>query len=332
MKALSSIGFILAFAVAGAVSPAQTAPPQHVLPANCTSMTKPFVGTICAPAGDPGKHPAMILLGGSEGGDSLSRIAPAFASHGYVAASVAYFAAPGLPQTLVNVPVETIKSAIDVLQSRPDVNANAIGIMGGSKGGELALLAASTYPQIKAVVAVVPSPFAYMGLGEFNAPTGCSWSENGKPLPCVPPDSKAGAKIGEAFQAHQPIVLAPFYDASRNADPQLTSKAFFPLQKIDGPVLCLSGDDDKMWNSDAQCALTMQYLRDHHHGFGDAQVAYPNAGHTFISAVRGPQSAVTSVTDGPVTMAFGGTAQGDVAAASAAWPKIWDFLAKALGA
>ncbi len=330
MKTVSILAFVLAIAATEAASPAQTEPSRSTPPANCSPVTTPFVGTICAPAGDSGKHPAMILLGGSEGGDSLSRIAPLFASHGYVAASVAYFRAPGLPQTLVNVPVETIEAAIGALQKRSDVNANEIGIMGGSKGGELALLAASTYPQIKAVVAVVPSPFAYMGLGEFNAPTGCSWTKAGKPLPCVPPDSKAGVQISDAFQKHQPIVLTPFYDASRNANPQVTADAFFPLQNIDGPVLCLSGDDDKMWNSDAQCALTMQYLQQHHHKYADAQVAYPNAGHTFISAVRGPQSAITSVSAGPVTMAFGGTPEGDVAAAAAAWPKIWTFLASAL--
>ncbi|MEO9169586.1 MAG: acyl-CoA thioester hydrolase/BAAT C-terminal domain-containing protein, partial [Candidatus Baltobacteraceae bacterium] len=274
--------------------------------------------------------PAMILLGGSEGGDSFAKLAPMFAARGYVAASVAYFGTPGLPDTLTNIPVETVGKAIDALQARPDVNPSAIGLLGTSKGGELTLLAASTYPQIKAVVAIVPSPVAFMGLGEFNIPTGCSWTKDAKPLPCVPADAAAGAAVGQEFQAHKPIVLAPMYDASLDANPNVTQAAFFPLQNIAGPVLCLAGSDDKMWDSSRQCSMAMQYLKAHNHEYGDKMIAYPNAGHMFLFTLHGPSSAITSYAAGPATLAFGGTAEGDAAAADAAWPAIWSFLAASL--
>jgi dienelactone hydrolase len=295
-------------------------------------MTTPFVGTICTP-GDGTKSPAVILLGGSEGGDSQSRAAALFARHGYVAASVAYFGAPGVQAALVDVPVETIGHVIDALSSRGDVDAARIGIMGASKGGEFALLAASTYPQIKAVVADVPSPFAFMGLGQYNIPTGCSWSRGGNPLPCIPPDAKASAAVGEAFSKGKPVVLRDLYDASRAADPAAAAAAAFPLENIAGPVLCLAGADDEMWNSPAYCDDAMSYLRQHQHPFAadDRAVSYPDAGHTFLWAVSGPQSAVTSVSlPGGATMEFGGTARGDAAAAQAAWPAIWEFFGKAL--
>ncbi|HEX8805944.1 MAG TPA: hypothetical protein VF741_03300, partial [Candidatus Aquilonibacter sp.] len=104
----------------------------------CASHTNPFTGTLCAP-NDGKRHPAMVLLGGSEGGNSMAGFAKRFAEHGYVAASVAYFKMPGLPQMLVDVPVETIRPAIATLQSRTDVNVDKIGILGISKGGEFAL-------------------------------------------------------------------------------------------------------------------------------------------------------------------------------------------------
>lgn len=321
---------IAAIAATTAGAQARAAATQR-LSGNCSAVTTPFVGTVCVPKGESGKHPAVILLGGSEGGDSLSALAPIFAARGYVAASVAYFRAPGLPDTLTNVPVETVGNAIRFLSSRSDVRADAIGVLGASKGGELALLAASTYAQIRAVVAAVPSPVAFMGLGQFNVPTGCSWTKGGKPLACVPPDPAAGAAIGAAFRSHKPIVLAPMYDASIDADSAVTNAAFFPLQNIDGPVLCLSASDDKMWDSSRQCAMTMQYLKAHGHAFADASIVYPDAGHTFLSATRGPSSAITSVTVGPAVLDFGGTPQGDAAAAEAAWPAIWTFFAKSLG-
>lgn len=272
----------------------------------------------------------MILLGGSEGGDSLKYAAKTFADRGYVTASVAYFGEKGLPPALVDIPVETVGHAIDALAVRPDVYGSRIGILGGSKGGEFALLAASTYPQIKAVVAIVPSPVAFMGLGPNGVPTGCSWSEGGKPLPCIPPDSAAGQQIGEEYMTHQPLVLKPLYDQSLAADPKIAKAAFFPLQHIHGPVLCLAGGDDQMWDSPKYCDMTMRYLHAHSHAYHDREIVYPNAGHTFIAAIHGPKSAVTQMSMGGVTMAFGGTTQGDVAAATSAWRTIWSFLATAL--
>ncbi|HTA40612.1 MAG TPA: acyl-CoA thioester hydrolase/BAAT C-terminal domain-containing protein [Candidatus Acidoferrales bacterium] len=320
------LSLVLAAALA-APSPAASPASNAV----CTKQTQPFTGTICVPSSGKPKYPAMILLGGSEGGDSMARVAERFASKGYVTASVAYFGLPGLPQTLVDVPVETVGAALSALAKRDDVDAARIGILGGSKGGELALLAASTYPQIKAVVAIVPSPIGYMGLGERDSPTGCSWSAGGKPLPCVPASNLGMQQIGIDLSQHKPLVLRTLYDASRNDDPATTKAAFFPLQKISGPVLCLSAADDQMWNSTAQCDLAMSYLKDAHHAYPDRAIAYPDAGHTFIGATHGPSSAVTSIDYGGVTMAFGGTKAGDAAAADAAWPVIWSFLARSLG-
>ncbi len=145
------------------------------LPPNCTNATG-FVGTICTPS-STGKHPAILLLGGSEGGNQMSYSAPRFASAGYLAASVAYFGLPGLPQILEEIPVETVGKALDAISARADVDANRIAIFGISKGGEFALLAASTYPQIHAVVADVPSPFAWQSIAQGPEPTAhSSWT------------------------------------------------------------------------------------------------------------------------------------------------------------
>ncbi len=320
---------LLAAILGTSLSIAQTSASPAPLPQGCAAAPAPVVGTVCTPK-DPGRHPAMILLGGSEGGDSMRRSAPLFAAHGYVAMSVAYFDAPGVPAVLVDIPVETIGRAIAALQARADVDPLRIGVFGGSKGGELALLAASTYPAIKAVVADVPAPFAYMGLGNNGDPTGCSWSRSGKPLPCIPPYPAASTAVGMDFVQHKPISLRPFYDASRNADPAVTAAALFPLAKIDGPVLCLAGADDQLWNSQAHCDIAMQTLKAHGHPFPDREIVFPNAGHSFLYATKGPKSAVIAIPIAGTTLNFGGTPDGDAAAAEQAWPQIWTFMAAAL--
>ena len=297
----------------------------------CMPVTVPYVGTLCSP-NDNRKHPALILLGGSEGGDSQAKVAESFAAQGYVVTSVAYFGAPGTQRALVNVPVETVGHAIDALVARRDVDAAKIGIMGGSKGGELALLAASVYPQIKAVVAMVPSPFAYMGLNANNYPEGCSWTYKGAPLACVPADRRAGQVLGMAFSSGKPVALRPLYDASRLADPNVTAAAMFHLENIAGPVLCLAAADDQLWPSPAQCDTAMAYLKAHGHPYADREIVYPNAGHTFMSGLRGAQYAVTSFPlGGGMSMALGGTPEGDAAAARSAVATIGQFFATALG-
>ena len=290
----------------------------------CSNVTAPFTGTMCTP-NDGKKHAAMIVLGGSEGGDSMGGTASTFARHGYVTASVAYFGIKGLPKTLVSVPVETVKRALEALAARPDVERSRIGILGISKGGEFALLAASTYPQIKAVVAIVPSPYAFMGL-TANGTGGCSWSKNGKDLPCIPADLAAGMRVGMALSQGQPVAFKPFYDASRDADAATTKAATFPMERIRGPVLCLDGDDDAIWNSRAQCGDAMSYLKAHHHRYADREIDYPHAGHTFVMATHGQKSALIRESGGGMTFLFGGTPQGDVAAATASWKAIWAFL------
>jgi len=295
----------------------------------CSNVTTPFTGTLCTP-NDGKKHAAVILLSGSEGGNSMKGFARMFAEHGYVGVSVAYFKMPGLPQKLVDIPVETIEPAIDALQARPDVDRGELGILGPSKGGEFSLLAASTYPQIKAVVAIVPSPIAYMGLNETDQPENCSWTKAGKELPCVAADPSAGMAIGQEFAAQKPITLKPLYDASRNADSTVTRKATFPLERINGPVLCLAGQDDQMWNSPAHCDIAMRYLKAHHHRFADREIVYPNAGHMFFMALSGPSSAMNTYAFPGGSFAFGGTPQADADAATASWQAIWDFLQKTL--
>ncbi|MBV8689567.1 MAG: acetylxylan esterase [Candidatus Eremiobacteraeota bacterium] len=297
------------------------------LPANCQNATA-FVGTICTPRGS-GKHPAIVLLGGSEGGNQMAYAAPRFASAGYVAASVAYFGLPGLPQVLEEIPVETVGKALDAMSARADVDPNRIAIFGLSKGGELALLAASTYPQIHAVVAGVPSPFAWQGIPQGPEATNrSSWAVGGKPVSFVPYASAMGASFAAAFGEHKPLDLRVGYDASMKENAAAIPDAMFHLENIKGPVLLLAADDDHIWNSVAQSELAMAYLKSHNHPYNDAYQHFAGAGHIFLFAT--PQHAMTQASMGPLTLLLGGTKDANLRAAAQAWPEIFSFLSSAL--
>lgn len=121
--------------------------------------------------------PTVIVLGGSEGGLRESNAA-LLASYGFNTLALAYFRIKGLPNELVNIPLEYIENAIDWLKDNPKVDFTKLGIFGTSKGGELALLSASIFPSIKAVVGYVPSGVVYPGIGH-SAIVASSWQYKG---------------------------------------------------------------------------------------------------------------------------------------------------------
>lgn len=294
----------------------------NLLAAICTAATA-FVGTICTP-GTPGTHAAVLVLGGSGGGDGLAPFATRFAQRGYVAASVAYFGAPGLPDALDEIPVETVEKALAAVAQRPDVDPSRIGLFGDSKGGELALLAASTYPQFRAVVAVVPSPFAWSGVS-----SGSSWTVAGKPVRYVQLERRARGGPFRGFGNGTPVESRRAYDASMQLHRSAIPAATFHLENVRGPILLIAGDDDGVWDSPAQCAIGIAYLHARAHPYADEYVHYPDAGHAFLFAT--PARPLVEGARGALTVRFGGTPGGNVAAHDAAWTKIDDFFARALG-
>ena len=81
---------------------------------------------------------AIIVIGGSEGNEGIPRkVGNLFAENGITALGLCYWNMPNLPNTLVEIPVETIERAVNWLKAQGYVK---IGIYGLSKGAEFALL------------------------------------------------------------------------------------------------------------------------------------------------------------------------------------------------
>jgi dienelactone hydrolase len=189
--------FTPAFAFALLAATISSAVPAQVSPSAATSAAEPaqtpvsangLVAMLYTPAPAGQARPAILVLGGSEGGlIGASYEARDLARHGYVTLALAYFGAPGLPASLTNIPLEYFKRALDFLHDQPGVDPNRIGLIGTSKGGEAALLVAATYREVRVVVAGVPSSVAWQGYNPRNpmdpAP---SWTLNGAAVAFVP--------------------------------------------------------------------------------------------------------------------------------------------------
>ncbi len=222
---------------------------------------------------ESGARPGVIIVSGSGGG--LAEDQPALlASRGYTVLSLGYFGMAGVPEDLANIPLEYFGRAIAWMRGHPSIDRERIAVMGMSRGGELALLLGATFPEIKAVVAYVPSGVVWPGLTRTPSPNPLpAWTRNSAPvafMPNPPPDPEAWSK--------SPVVLTPTFHAAM----KLVARAEWPeieVEKTRGPILMLSASDDQMWPSLMLADIAAQRLLRHNFAHKFEHVTYAGAGH-----------------------------------------------------
>jgi dienelactone hydrolase len=282
--------------------------------------------TFFTPAGD-GPHPAIMLLSGSGGGLSEPQAA-LYASRGYCALALAYFHIGHLPTDLSGIPLEYFERGIAWLEARPEVDANRLAVSGTSRGGELCLLLGSRYPQFKAVVANVPSAVLYgsVGGGE-NGHMKPAWTYRGEALPFLHsrprhlPEYDATDENGFALT---PIFLRTLEQT------ELVRQATIPVERINGPVLVISGREDAMWPSSVYSAMVMERLAEHLHPYPDRHIAYDGTGHS-VGQPWWPTTITKTLH--PVThnlFALGGDPKLSAQARADAWSQTLAFLKASL--
>ena len=218
---------------------------------------------------------AVLVLGGSDGGlGYASSLGPHLAARGYVVLALAYFHKGPLPNTLTEVPLEYFDAAIRWLANHPRVVATRLGVFGFSKGAEAALLVASRNASIHAVAAAAPSHVVWEGLNRYLPAGRSSWSANGTPVAYVPYDRSVKKSSPVAMYARSLDVANDLHDAK------------IPVEKINGPVLLLSGDGDRLWPSSRMAEQIMVTLEQHGFSHARQHVCYPGAGHAVAPLFR----------------------------------------------
>lgn len=262
-----------------------------------------------------GRHPAILILGGSEGGSAgVRRLAAPFAAQGYAVLALSYFATEGLPRNLDQIPLEYFRTALRWLAARAEVDPARIGVYGISKGGEAALLVGTRNPELRAVAAGVPSNVAWQGIIRPGWDNRSSWSEGGRPLPYLAYDFSRG------FTS----ILALYEGALATAAQH--PEAEIPVERINGPVLLISGRQDRLWPSTPMSEAVVARLRAHNFRFPVSHLAFADAGHAVASPPALGQSSM-----GPDSF-VGGTDEGNARGRVEAWRATLCFFRDALGA
>lgn len=255
-----------------------------------------FAGEFVRPAHTVPGRPAVLVLGGSEGGLPGALLPELLASNGYAALGVAYFREPGLPQTLSRIPLEYLAQALRWLARQPGVDPARIAVLGISRGSEAAQLLGAYYPKlVHAVIASVPSNVA---ICSYPGCTGPAWTLHGRALPYT---SEAD-------------------DPSPTDDPA----AVIPDQRIEGPVFLDCGEADRTWTSCRYARAIISLLNAHHDHWAHVLYAYPGAGHPVGTFVPYEPYSLAAMAGDPDYAT-------DQRALALLWPHLLSFLAGLAG-
>ena len=264
------------------------------------------------PAKGEGRHPAVLLIGGSEGGLSkdVQAVALLLQAQGLSTIQLAYHNAPGKSAKLVNIPLEEFYRALDWLKQQPGIDANRLAIVGASKGAEAGLLVATRYPGIRAAVLGMPSSVVWDGMSGANYILGSfssSWSEKDEPVPHLAYKGKPNGNV------MLPVFVNGLKELDRNPAAEI------PVEKYKGKLMLVCGEADTLWPS---CSMTDQIVERAKRNGARLPVVlrYKDAGHGVMGApVKDPAQAKW-------IGKMGGSREGNMAARAASWPKIVELL------
>jgi pimeloyl-ACP methyl ester carboxylesterase len=258
--------------------------------------------------------PGVLALGGSDGGipTYLLRL---LAAERCACLALAYHGTPKTQPNLIDVPLERFEQALRWLRDHPRVAARdgRVAVVGASKGAELALVLAATFPDLVGpVVAYTPSSVVWAGIdfSAHDAPPRSSWSRAGKPLAFVRiPPGVAPA------QTERGLSLLPLHDRGLDGV-AADDAAIIAIERATGPVLLISGGDDRMWPASRMSRMLVDRARRFGREHLVQHLDFPEAGHALFAV--DPAAALEQ----PIPFDLGGSEAAQASAHEAAWPHV----------
>lgn len=254
----------------------------------------PFPGSKLFVAAGGVTKPGILMLHGSEGGasDHLHKDGQALAEQGFHVLAFCYFGCEGRPDQIAEIPLDETVRALRWLKDSAYVAGRKVGIYGGSRGAEQAVLIASLLESADLLSAVaVSAPFDYVMVSfdpndENSTVSGvAAWSWKGKPLPSaleklMTQATESGESGDENFPDYDPYYYDPYYYDPSYYDPNYQQASAFE------PPFCMVPGEPALLNT---MVATTDVL--------DIN-AYGAAGRIEIEKYRGPLLLIHGMNDG----------------------------------
>lgn len=273
-------------------------------------------GTLYSPKTSK-KYPGVLVLGGSNGG-SINYLAKAIAYHGYSVLDLPYFKYPGLPKKMINIPIEYFHKAIGWIRKQKSVKEGKIGLIGGSRGGELVLLLGSMFNEFNAIIGWVPA--AHLWQGEEFSKIVPTWTYKGTSLPYLG-GMMSKEDMKKLFSGQLTSFREYFFKSLKTLDKDLIKRSQIKVEKIKAPILLISGKVDQTWPSTEFSEMIIDRLKKNNFKYDYKHFAAEGAGHQvflpdFITATyRGFN---------------GGSREAELHQSIRSWKETIDFLKKYL--
>ena len=198
--------------------------------------------------------------------------------------------------------------------------------MGASRNAELALIIASTFPEyIRGVVAYSPSSVSWSNtvLPYNSNELKTSWKYKRVDIPYVPMNKIKGNESNKMETLK--------YWKSGLAKTDFIAQAAIKVEKINGPIILFSGNDDKIWPSSKMADMIEQRIKENNFKYSFQNIKYEEAGHLISSNPESNSDSRTGIIniDGKdYEFEYGGTNEGDYKAKQDAKMKLMEFIEK----
>lgn len=265
----------------------------------------------------------VIHVAGDSGILAIEVNAKLLASKGIATLALPFYEYFDLPRRFKEIPLEYFKEAIDIISKFDFIDENRIGIMGSTRGAELALLVASYYNEIKLVIASNPSYVVNQSIDNQLFVSKSSWSINGKGLPHSKISKKSLSQnyIEKSFMQKRNIHGSSIY----RHNPLDVEDSIILVEKMNGPILLLAGEDDCRWDSKFMSEMIVSRLKNTKFKDYYEISTFKDAGQ-----VLGGPGFLPTVCFEKLTFSLGGTPQGNGQAQYKSWLEIIKFIKERL--
>lgn len=237
----------------------------------------------------------VICLGGSEGGIPDYWAELISQQGNFITCALGYFACNQRPSLLEDINLEYFLNAIEFIKKK--YNTEKIIVIGMSRGGELALLLGSLYPNLfQKIIAIAPSSIIN---GGFPYPNHSAWLINNTIISfagglsniknITEKEDLNYAIKKKLIKSHSnteqnPFIIADLFKARFEKYIIKLEEVSIKVENINCPLLLFSGEDDKIWPSHFYCNKIIERLLKYQSNIKNHHISYSEVGHGVLLA------------------------------------------------